>query len=183
MFTQTKEQFGFKWTEQRGRSQDERRLASTLLIFVGIAAFIGWMLCAVTSKVTRSLYLTSLYPVTLTKTDDTAGLHGSRPHALSVVLKKDPNRPNEKILIMDSGESFLLNAQKDQIRGYIKDRAAQLEVIALLTMANTPGSGRVQIWPEENLQFADLNAVSELFVENGFDDFDIAVEPTSDERH
>lgn len=97
----------------------------------------------------------------------------SRVHALSAIVR--PVDKNSYELIFSNDKRFILPAQQNALQNMLNQKATELVETAVLTLSETPGSSRVQLWPEKDLSPYQLDSLVSLFTAAGFDDFDIAV--------
>ena len=177
MFTWETRKLGYIWNNEPKRSDDEKRMLSSLVTYIGILSIVGWLACIVTSKIIHTLYLTSIYPVSLTKANGTE-LSKERAHALSIVVEKEQANSPSLSIVTDGGATFELPEQAKEFAAYLHERARQIELIAMITLSPSAGASRAQIWPSFNVNYSELRDVMGLLSAAGFDDFDVAVDIT-----
>lgn len=138
-------------------------------------AFVAWLSFFIITKIRGDFLFIEGTSHTLLQVKDTKSnfLFTERSVALKIYLT--PISGNDTLVAFENGTRFLLNAEKEKLKSYIKTRKENIVLLAMLKMKVFPSDARVQIWPSKTMAFTDVRQVTNLLSDFGFDDFDVAV--------
>lgn len=146
---------------------------------IPVAAFAGIFLIVLVIFITVALIHKNLAPIETSGQNlafvprGTSYLIESRPHALAAMVK--PIDATSYEVTFSNGERFVLPDQSRELRALLNKKAQQLIETAVLLLSETPGSSRIQLWPNKDFASEKLDELIGEFTAAGFDDFDIAV--------
>jgi hypothetical protein len=178
MFTRATRDFGV-WRESHpSRRRYAGRPTSNFVFALWVSAFVAWIIFVILFRMRSEFFLVESLLIPLNKVDEApAKLLPSRSAAMSLALVADRRAAGDVRLIFSDGSSFLLGKDESSLRGYLAEKMDSIEYQAMLAMRIDPAATRIQIWPEAGLDSVVLRRAVNLFATQGFDDFDIAVQP------
>lgn len=166
------------WSRRRLVSNQTQKKSFAYQL-IPVSAFAGLFLLVLAIFITVTLIHKNLAPmetsaqILASVPRGTPYLLESRPYALAAMVKPIDDTSVE--ITFDNGRKFLFPDEQHDLRAFLTKKAAQLVESAVLLLSETPGSSRVQLWPDKDLSAESLDILIGEFTAVGFDDFDIAV--------
>ena len=97
-----------------------------------------------------------------------------RPSAISIFIKKASK--NNLQIYFDKGESFLIPKETEEFLDYLLKRKKDLIYIAMIMRMNSDKNSRVKILTERTVTFEEVQLITKIFSQYGFDSFDVGIE-------
>ena len=174
MFTQMTQNFGAWKKSHRNRNIYYVGKLNGVLVALAMAAFVSWIGYLLLVKIRSEFFSIPSYPLQLHSIKKVPNLMPARASTFTVGLLPRKNGQGMSILF-DTGEKILYPEQAQKIRDLIRARTKEIEYLTMLTKTHPGKVGRIQIWPHKDVNFFQITDITNFFVQEGFDDFDIAV--------
>lgn len=176
MFTRATRNFGVWRADHPATLGQGLGSSFTLVLAMATLAFAAWLTFFLVFKIRGDVYFFETSNIEIPDATEFKGsqiLQNPRPAAVTVGILR--NRSGQVTLLFDDGRSFHYPSQHKMVATYMRKRAQQLELTAMLTKSTSSSIGRMQIWSEKSLSFSVLQELTQVFSRMGFDEFDVAM--------
>ena len=176
MFTEATKNFGV-WKEHKKNTKISFVLLNSQFLFaLSFAAFVVFLAFIIIVKVRQEFFLVESAPVYLFKNKEINSnfLLQERPSAISIFIKKASK--NNLQIYFDKGESFLIPKETEEFLDYLLKRKKDLIYIAMIMRMNSDKNSRVKILTERTVTFEEVQLITKIFSQYGFDSFDVGIE-------